>query len=396
MDNLRVMQKVIGRPQNKKTIFLWLGSILIMGVTLAFTIEIIIRDSKCSNRPLIGSYYYPWYTIDRWTIDQNAMGRPQMGFYDNSNPAVINKHIEWAHEAGIDYFIYSWLGTNRKKKHEHETRIANKFIEQTAKKNMKITALYEMPLALNQSADRIDFNKNKGPTETTGDWFVRDMLAIADQGSTLKNYLKINGCPRVAIYLARNMVNFESSFVKLKNKLRSKGQCLDIIADVSFWGSSEKPLARSNKTSKAQWDWMKDNFSGIFGYNMYSDNLNVYGLNKRVPFKELFLTAKTSNHKEWSKQANQYALPYYYSIQPGYDDRALRGAERPATSPTAEFLKKDWERVSNNLKGGSHVFITSFNEWYEGTAIEPSKKDGKSLLTTNRKASDKIKKRFCE
>ena len=109
------MQKAIDRLQNKRRVFLWLGSILIVGGTLGFTIKTIIRDSKCNNRPLVGSYYYPWYTINRWTIDQNVMGRPQMGFYDNSNPAVINKHIEWAHEAGIDYFIYSWLGTNRKK-----------------------------------------------------------------------------------------------------------------------------------------------------------------------------------------------------------------------------------------------------------------------------------------
>jgi len=72
------------------------------------------RKSSCLNRPLIGSYYYPWYTIQRWKYDRNVTSMPYLGPYDNSNLSVINQHIDWAKQAGIDYFIYSWLGTNKK------------------------------------------------------------------------------------------------------------------------------------------------------------------------------------------------------------------------------------------------------------------------------------------
>ena len=86
-----------------------------------------IRKTNCLDRPLIGSYYYPWYTIQRWKNDRNVTGKPYLGPYDNSNVNVINQHIDWAKQAGIDYFIYSWLGTN-KKEHGPETKITNNFI----------------------------------------------------------------------------------------------------------------------------------------------------------------------------------------------------------------------------------------------------------------------------
>mgnify|MGYP001216330287 FL=1 len=55
----------------------------------------------------------------------------------------------------------------------------------------------------------------------------------------------------------------------------------------------------------------------------------------------------------------------------------------------------DWERIRDKLSTNDHILITSFNEWYEGTAIEPSKKDGTSLIAANRKAADAIKRKSC-
>ena len=80
----------------------------------AFIIYQNIQGVNCSNRPLTGSYYYPWYTINRWKYDRNVTGMPYLGPYGNSDISVINQHIDWAKQAGIDYFIYSWLGTNKK------------------------------------------------------------------------------------------------------------------------------------------------------------------------------------------------------------------------------------------------------------------------------------------
>ena len=376
---------------NIQTIFL-----TIFGIGTGVFAIIIFQNiqGSCNKRPLIGSYYYPWYTLQRWKYDRNVTGKPYLGPYDNSNVNVINQHIDWAKQAGIDYFIYSWLGTNRKE-HGPETKITDNFIRQTNIINFKIMPLYETPLALNQSPDNIDFDQKYWPRVTAGDQFIKDMLAFSNQAHNTDHFLRINNCPRVALYLARNMINQDKYFKKLKKELSNRNQCLDFTADVTFWNSSDKPLARSEQSSEEQWEWLANNFSAVFGYNMYSDNINVYNIKDDLAFDKIFLKAKSVNQEKWENRSHDVGLKYHYSIQPGYDDRLLRGNDRPAAPPSEKFLLMDWERIHDDLTDTDHILITSFNEWYEGTAIEPSKKDGKSLIAANRTATDTIKRKFC-
>ena len=352
------------------------------------------RKSSCLNRPLIGSYYYPWYTIERWNNDRNVTGKPYLGPYDNGNSNVISQHIDWAKQARIDYFIYSWLGTN-KKEHGPETKITDNFIRQTSKINYRIMPLYETPLALNQSPDNIDFDQNYWPSVTVGDQFINDMLAFSNQAHNSEHFLRIDNCPRVAIYFARNMLNQDKYFNKLKKVLSNRNQCLDFTADVSFWSSSDKPLARSKQSSEDQWAWLGNNFSAVFGYNMYTHDIDSYKIKEDLTFDKIFLKAKSVNQKSWEKRSHDAGLKYHYSIQPGYDDRPLRGDDRPAAPPSEKFLLMDWERIRDKLSTNDHILITSFNEWYEGTAIEPSKNSGNSLISVNRKAADAIKRKSC-
>ena len=67
---------------------------------------------------------------------------------------------------------------------------------------------------------------------------------------------------------------------------------------------------------------------------------------------------------------------------------------------SAGFSTSMWLSVSstswNSLDIGDHVLITSFNEWYEGTAIEPSKKNGLELIQKNKDITNRIKDKFCK
>ena len=154
-------------------------------------------------------------------------------------------------------------------------------------------------------------------------------------------------------------------------------------------------MARSKQSSEDQWAWLANNFSAVFGYNMYSNDINVYNVKGDLAFDKIFLKAKSVNQEKWEQRSHDVGLKYHYSIQPGYDDRLLRGNDRLAAPPSEKFLLKDWERIYDSLSKNDHILITSFNEWYEGTALEPSKKNGSSLISANRKAPNSIKNKFC-
>ena len=84
----------------------WLTALMIAAGSLVLGLKYYASKNNCLNRPQIGSYYYPWYTINRWKSDQSVLGKPYLGFYDNSEAKVINQHLRWASQAGIDYLIY--------------------------------------------------------------------------------------------------------------------------------------------------------------------------------------------------------------------------------------------------------------------------------------------------
>src|SRR5690349_10423634 len=63
---------------------------------------------------LVGAYYYTWYYGDHWS-STDYVGRhlpvplePQLGEYLSDDPKVIDAHLKWAADYGIDFFIISW------------------------------------------------------------------------------------------------------------------------------------------------------------------------------------------------------------------------------------------------------------------------------------------------
>jgi hypothetical protein len=86
--------------------------------------------SLASTRPVfcltsdtkIGLFYYVWYgeyneqskTGRHWNDSQahTVVDEPILGFYSSQNVSVIEQHLEWFKELGINFLIASWWGPN--------------------------------------------------------------------------------------------------------------------------------------------------------------------------------------------------------------------------------------------------------------------------------------------
>lgn len=63
------------------------------------------------NDPIpILAYYYIWFNPESW--DRAKTDYPTLGRYSSDDRSVMEQHIIWAKEAGIDGFIVSWKSTN--------------------------------------------------------------------------------------------------------------------------------------------------------------------------------------------------------------------------------------------------------------------------------------------
>ena len=55
------------------------------------------------------AYYYIWFQPDSW--DRAKKDYPALGRYASDDRAIMEQHIRWAKDAGIDGFIVSWKST---------------------------------------------------------------------------------------------------------------------------------------------------------------------------------------------------------------------------------------------------------------------------------------------
>jgi len=55
------------------------------------------------------AYYYIWYNVESWNRAKSDY--PILGLYSSDDRSVMEQHVQWAKEAGIDGFIVSWKST---------------------------------------------------------------------------------------------------------------------------------------------------------------------------------------------------------------------------------------------------------------------------------------------
>jgi len=73
-------------------------------------------------------------------------------------------------------------------------------------------------------------------------------------------------------------------------------------------------------------------------------------------------------------------------VMPGYDDTPLRGADRVTINRRrGDFYRESWRVASRFISSGQPLLlVTSFNEWHDGTEIEPYTEFGERFLGITR------------
>jgi hypothetical protein len=86
-----------------------IGIVLILLILLG---PVLIFPRKATSTPSIGVYSYPWYMGDWSSQHENCRDTPYLGGYNSANLSVIDQHISWFRQLGIDFIVLSWWGKN--------------------------------------------------------------------------------------------------------------------------------------------------------------------------------------------------------------------------------------------------------------------------------------------
>ncbi|MBN1421243.1 MAG: hypothetical protein JXP34_20890 [Planctomycetes bacterium] len=312
--------------------------------------------------PLVGVHYYPWYTRDRWNYGECYAGAlrlelvpaeaPALGRYDSSSSSVVDQHIRWCAEYGINVIILEYIAPGGR-----EDNVSRQVVLSHARSNdVQFAVMYDWA---------IRFGGNFAITPERMATAAADFDHLAREYFPHPTYLKAGGRPVALIYVTRALQGDVDGLIGvLRDACGARGWDIYLAGDEFFFTSSPK----ADKI--ARWD-------GIFGYDCYAGRGGYWGTNGTL---DLF-RRRTDDYLAAAEAAGVAFIP---SILSGFNDRAIRRtcADNPAlpralaagrahTSLFEELLVDvALPRLDPDLP---LLAVTSFNEWHEDTQIEPTK-----------------------
>jgi len=328
------------------TVFTKLSVVALVGL-LAVSTDILFSIRAQTKRSIVLAYYYGFYGDQSQGDWSQSRFTPELGPYRSDNESVIRKHMEWAREAAIDGFIVSWWGPD-----SSGDRSAKMLFREAEAYGVKLYIMIERVVNrrtgqrwyVNVSFQ--DPNFEEGLLDTLS--YVIDNYVTAYP----KTYFEFRGKPLIAFYAfldsrKHDEEAYANFFRRMKNSIREE-------KDLSI------SIFSLNTVDSREFDVLA----------LYNPLTQVSG-NPQCPMQ-----GQTYRCKSGVRVA---------SVVPGYDD-TLTGRRDSTVISRAEgaLYRSQWTNASNFSP--DVVLITSFNEWYEGTSIEPSKEWGMLYLQITRES----------
>lgn len=309
----------------------------------------------------IGVYYYPGWDQpnDPWQKIKPFKDRePLLGWYKEGSAENTKIQIDWMHQYGINFVIYDWYwdnihGVNR-------THAIDSFSRLKDTHDIKFTLLWAnhtgTPSSLKQFDDIVQY------------WI--------DHYFRAPGYKKIDGKPVVFIFsselLERDARNFGSNANELLERARDRA-IQEGLPGIYFVGSIKAGDRFSQEILPLQ------NYDALSAYN-YQLNA-AEKLSERRPsasYKEL----SDGYEQAWNSALSASKLPYLIPVTSGWDKTPWGGSESPNhdnSSSTPEQFRLHLESAKSLItsepkKTLSTVVICCWNEYGEGSYIEPTKK----------------------
>jgi hypothetical protein len=370
------------------------------------------------------AYYWPAYHVDprfkdmgifregkgEWEVIYNAVPKfeghdqplvPVWGYEDESDPAVVAKKIDAAVSYGVNVWAVDWYWYEGKP--FLEGFLDDGLLKAPNRDKMKfylMWANHDLNTYLNQHSynkDSIYFygGVDRQMFDRITDIFIRYFKE--------PNYYKINGEPVFSLYLLDTFIkgiggpqNAKEAFDSFRKK----------TVDAGFPGLHLQAIIH---------DWVPQKLEGIDSVNTQDKVLKYFGFNSITNYQWIHYMVIKPRHdyaeyareavKQFDKYSSEFTVPYFPHVSVGWDcnDRFPSGDPDPSVPPkelypnimdkgvqnaivnrSPEAFKTALEKARDYLRAHPDqpqiITINSWNEWSEGSYLEPDTKRGFAYL----------------
>ena len=317
-----------------KPMIRWLVVLIVVSLSaLIFPRPMPSARAQATDR-LVLAFYYTWFDENTWTPDK--VPDLPLAPYASRERDVMRRHIEQARQAGIDAFVVSWYGP-QVENNQTETNFAA-MLDEAAAQGFRLAVDFEV---------RSPFYGSQGDV-------VNALRSLIDRHARHPAYLRWQGRP--VIFFWGNQAIW-----------RGEGQ-----TPVAAWQAIRSQVDPNHETI-----WIAEGVD--VAYLEVFDGHHLYTVTWNPPTDPAYTASKFARQvRQMAARLGQPRL-WVATVMPGWDStRAGRGGGFVRSREDGAYYAYTWQAALASAP--DWVIITSFNEWREGTHIEPSQAYGDRYL----------------
>jgi glycoprotein endo-alpha-1,2-mannosidase len=266
---------------------------------------------------------------------------PLDGPYDSTDVALIRAQLGAAREGGLDGFAVSWWG-----RESRDGRALSLLFREARDTGLVLAPYYETGELWRRGAAGV----------------AADLVALLDRHGTEPGWLRVGGAPVVFLYASHRLRPHEWDGVRAR--LDGAGRRLFLVADVP------------------RLEWL----AARPGWLQRFDALHVY-----TPVT--FLAAGRdllATYGALAAQARAARRPFVPAVAPGFDDRRIRDPGVAVDRANGDTYARTWQAAL--ATDPAWVLVATWNEWHEGSEIEPSREHGRRYLDLTRAWAERFRR----
>ena len=291
--------------------------------------------AQAGGERLVLAFYYAWYDQKTWTSGKvpDVPAQP----YVSASREAISRHVDQAKGAGIDAFVLNWWGQGNQTEKNLKTLLGV-----AAEKGFRVA---------------VDFDINSPFMKGTGS-YADNLRHLHNVHMSHGAYLRYEGRPVLFFYNVSRLP--VSTWRSLRDQVDPGRRAL--------WIAEGTDLA----------------YQSVFdGHHLYS----ITWPNRIAPARTL--SSWGDRVRKYNRQQGTAKL-WVATVMPGYDDRKVRpGSGFARSRDGGDYYRQCWQAAIASKP--NWIIINSFNEWPEGTYIEPSRAYGSLYLDLTREWSARFK-----
>lgn len=365
-----------------------------------------------AERAQVACYYFPNYHIgdsrneklkgkgwSEWELVKQARPRfvghqqpnvPLWGYTDEANPSAMRQKIDTAADHGIDAFIFDWY-------YYDDGPFLNGGLDRGYLATKNPRTKFALMWANHDWTDIHPWRRGTPqtllyPGRVTPESFKRICAHVIRDYFLQPSYWRINGCPYFSIYdLGKLLENFGSvaatraALDEFRGAARAAG-LPGLHLNAVVWGQTILP---QEKLVANHPQLIKD-----LGF----DSITSYVWIHHVGLKDMqtdYDEVRDAYFAHWTRTQSEFGVPYYPNVTMGWDSspRAHQDDEfgnfgypfmhtigKNTPERFCEALRQTRERLDTRPAAERILTINCWNEWTEGSYLEPDTRSGMKYL----------------